>query len=584
MNFIDWNTLDFKKQSGKEKLRCPACDDKRTNRKDRSLLINHNEGYGKCFYCEALTFKNSKENQYTEISQVSFKSVLSNEKLLSYTSSRKISEDTLKSLYVSFESYYQPAKGKEMDNIVFNYYEGSKLVNKKFRSGSKDFTQISGGKPILYNINSALGAEELFIVEGEFDVLALVEFGVKNVVSVPNGANDNDEYWENSKKYISEVKRFVLGFDNDEKGEILREKVAQRLGRYRCEYIEWNGKDANDDLVSGTLKKSIKNRKKFPVNGTIKVQDIIDGVYNLYDNGLPKTITPKNKCFGELKNIFSTMFGHLTSVTGIPSHGKSSFVDWYVLNLVAEYDLKASWFTPEHSPTELYNTSIIEKVIGKNFWGKVKGISVPRITKNEINEYQEWANERLYFTDAGEKEFPTWKWLFDTFYEQMYAFGINVFVIDAFNKLILPKGNKLEEIQKVLTKLTHFAKVNHVMIFLVAHPTKMIKREDGTYSVPTLYDISGSADFRNITHDGFTIYRYFENEEEGVDDHIEFINMKNKFKYQGQIGQSIKFEYSDINGRFYIGEEPLESLLIKEKEVEQLPLLDVSDAFDDLPF
>ena len=55
----------------------------------------------------------------------------------------------------------------------------------------------------------------------------------------------------------------------------------------------------------------------------------------------------------------------------------------------------------------------------------------------------------------------------------MYTFGIDIFVIDAFNKLQLPKGNKLDEINKVLTKLTMFAQMHNVIIFLVAHPTKM---------------------------------------------------------------------------------------------------------------
>ena len=46
-------------------------------------------------------------------------------------------------------------------------------------------------KSIFYNINSIIGKDECFIVEGEFDVLAMYECGYKNTISVPNGANDN---------------------------------------------------------------------------------------------------------------------------------------------------------------------------------------------------------------------------------------------------------------------------------------------------------------------------------------------------------------------------------------------------------
>ncbi len=33
--FIDWEKLEFKKTSGREKLRCPNCDEIRTDKKDK---------------------------------------------------------------------------------------------------------------------------------------------------------------------------------------------------------------------------------------------------------------------------------------------------------------------------------------------------------------------------------------------------------------------------------------------------------------------------------------------------------------------------------------------------------------------
>ena len=163
----------------------------------------------------------------------------------------------------------------------------------------------------------------------------------------------------------------------------------------------------------------------------------------------------------------------------------------------------------------------------------------------------------------------------------MYSYGIDVFVIDAFNKLILPKGNKIDAINAVLTKLTHFAQANNVLVFLVAHPTKMQKNEQGIYNIPTLYDVSGSADFRNQTHNGYTIYRYWENEEQGIDECTEFINMKTKFNFQGEIGGSVKFKYCIENGRYYANnKKPIHSLINDEvKEYIVKPNLE-----DEIPF
>ena len=575
--FIEWNTLEFKKTSGKEKLRCPSCNNQRSDKKDRSLLVNHKEGYGKCFYCEALTFKNEIESNYTEIDQSKYKTVLNNDKAIQYINSRGISKNTLERLYVSFESHYQPALNKEVDNVVFNYYEGSKLVNKKFRSANKKFTQISGSKPIFYNINSVLGKDIVYIVEGEFDVLAMYEAGYKSVISVPNGANDNDDYWRNSEIYLKDIKQFIIAVDNDEKGNLLRDKIAQRLGRYRCKYIEFKGKDANDDLISGDLKNSISNAISFPVNGTFTAKDLRDGVNNLYDNGLPETIYPKGAWFGNLKNIFKVMRGQVVLPTGIPSHGKSTFVDWYVLNLIKDYSMKASWYSPEHSPMDLYETELIQKVIGRNFWNDKYGEK--RITKNDLDLYDDWANEKIYLTDCEDGETPTWKWLIGKFKEQMYNFGIDIFVVDAFNKVILPKGNKLEEINNVLTKLTHFARVNNVIIFLVAHPTKMKKNEEGIYDAPTLYDVSGSSDFRNQVHAGFCIYRYFDENPRTT-----FTNLKTKYSFQGSIGDSVDFDYCKLNGRLISRDYTDVSFsLIEDKKTQ--PVLMVNDYDnDEVPF
>jgi twinkle protein len=579
--FIKWQDIILKKSSGQEKTTCPACSHTRKNKTDRCLSVNIGKGVANCKHCEAVSVRDKPSVEYKLPIQNWSNYTAISDTMVKYFESRKISQSTIKALGITEEEYFQPAINSKCQNIVFNSFEGETLVNKKYRSGGKKFTQSAGTKSIFYNVNSAIGQKELYITEGEFDVLALYEIGIKNVVSVPNGANDNDDYWKHSEKYIKDVDRFIIAVDNDEKGNELKEKIAQRLGRYRCSFIEWHGKDANDDLISGHIKESINNVKHFPVTGTSTIEDLYNGVIDLYDNGLPDTIFPKNERFGYLKDIFSVMRGQLTTVTGIPSHGKSNFVDDYVLELVDDYKMKASWFSPEHSPMELYKTNLISKVIGKNFWKDTD--NAKRVSKEEINQYREWSKEKIYLTHCDNGNLPTWDWLLEKFQEQMYSFGIDIFVIDAFNKVLLPKGNKLEQINIVLTKLTHFAQSNNVLIFLVAHPTKMQKDESGAYGVPTLYDVSGSADFRNQTHNGFTVHRNFGSDTE--EPYTEFFNMKTKFNFQGNIGESIKLKYCIDNGRYYVGEnKPMYNLITKEKSCT-LPKIEPKDAFNDkVPF
>ena len=592
---IDWSSIDLKgKTSGQHKLICPACTPDRKNKRDRSLSVNVSKGVAKCHHCEAISIRTDYENKIRidyKIPEQTWRNYTGlSDSMVKWCESRGIRQSTLKVMNVTEEVYFQPQAGQKMNNIVFNYFEGDVLVNKKYRSGGKHFTQTAQTKPIFYNINAALGQEELYIVEGEFDVLAMHQAGFKNTVSIPNGANDNDDFWINSERYLQDIKKFYICTDNDEKGEAVAEKIVQRLGRYRCERILFKNKDANGDLIEGedVLLESIRASKKYPSSGTFTVDDMMDDIMALHDNGMPETIYPKHPCFGNLKSIFSVMRGHLVVGTGIPSHGKSNFVEWYVMNLMKDYNMKASFFSPEHHPMALHQTTFIEKFFGKNFFRDNDGL--PRITKEEIVRYKEWAQERLYITSAEDGKFPTWNWLMEKFKEQMFIYGIDIFVIDAFNKLDYDdrKDNELSRIKKVLTQLTMFAQMNNVIIFLIAHPTKMQKSESGIYNKPSLYDISGSADFRNQTHDGFTIYRYFEDVQEQnvfIDkNQIEFITQKVKMKFQGELNQRELFNYHIPSGRYYVGPNPPSFVFDKKESPLEMKTAKEAFDFDDLPF
>ena len=188
-------------------------------------------------------------------------------------------------------------------------------------------------------------------------------------------------------------------------------------------------------------------------------------------------------------------------------------------------------------------STFIQKTIGKPYFD-FNGYE--RVKKSEIDQFIEWSNQKLYLTSPDAGEFINWDWIFEKFKEQMFQYGINIFVIDAYNK-IEHTGNKTERenITKCLSRLTQFAQQNNVLIILIAHPTKMQKNGE-IYARPTLYDVSGSADFRNQTHDGFSVYRYF-----GDGGHSVFTNLKTKYTFHGEIGKAVQLDYHLPSGRFY---------------------------------
>ena len=48
--------------------------------------------------------------------------------------------------------------------------------------------QVKGAEKILYGLDDIADADEITIVEGEIDKLSLCEAGIRNAVSVPDGA------------------------------------------------------------------------------------------------------------------------------------------------------------------------------------------------------------------------------------------------------------------------------------------------------------------------------------------------------------------------------------------------------------
>ena len=112
--FIEWNSLQFKKHNGKEALRCPKCDDIRTDKRDKSLKIYHDAGYGKCFYCNVLTFKESandtfREKIYTFPNQEWKNYTNLPDKLVKWCwSERMISQSTLNHFEITQEEIYFP--------------------------------------------------------------------------------------------------------------------------------------------------------------------------------------------------------------------------------------------------------------------------------------------------------------------------------------------------------------------------------------------------------------------------------------------------------------------------------------------
>lgn len=538
------------------KTKCPKCSDDRKNKSDPCLSIDIDKGVWKCHHCEwagsigIKPMKVSNEKNYA-------KPIFNNrtdlsEGLVNWFFKRGISQQTLIDFKITESEEWMPQVQKKRNCINFNYFRDDELINVKYRDGDKNFKLVKDAELIFYNLDSIKGQKECTLVEGEIEAMSWHEIGIKNVVSVPNGASKGSrlDYLDNCWEYFEDMDKVYLALDDDEAGHALRDELARRIGFDKVLKVTFDGlKDANDLLVSKgkeSLLKRLELAEQYPINGIYCVDDVMEDIMDFYHNGLPEGYRTGNPAMDE---IIRYELGMFTVVTGIPSHGKSIMLDQIAIGLSLTNDWKFGVFSPESEPMGFYYSRMITRLTGKPF-------SKNKMDISELNEANSWLRDR-FFMVSPESDFTI-----DTILEKAISLvrrkGIKGLIIDPWNMIqgtISSGSDNGHIVVQYLNKIKDFAKRWGVHVFLVAHPTKL-KKKEGAISdreVATLYDVSGSSNFFNLAHNGLTVYRSFD---EGYN---ELIVTKIKWQHHGKHG-SARFTYCNDNARFVSeGEDPYRS-------------------------
>jgi len=493
---------------------CPLCSHTRQpkNQKLQCASYDWERGLGTCHNCDTSfqlhTYqrKGNATKEYVKPIPVEvFEPV--KDKAVEWFKTRGISQQTLDDLYVTTGDEFMPQTGRKENTIQFNYIMGDELVNVKYRDGRKNFKLYKGAEKIFYNINSIVGYNWCVITEGEMDALALHEAGIKNVISVPNGAtlnSNNLDYLDNCIDYFEDKEKIILAVDADEAGQALRYEFIRRLGAEVCYLVDFNGnKDANDFLVehgAEELRKVINTAVQVPLEGVSTLRDLeadlLDFVHNGFKPGFQIGLDNFDK-------IFSTYTSQFITVTGIPSSGKSDFVDQMCIGYNKNYGWKTAYASPENKPNFLHAHKLIRKT-----W---EGLP----TKDDVGT-EKWKqitnhiNDNYFFIDMDRY---TLEDVLRKGAELVKRKGIKCLVIDPFNK-IRDVDCKSEDVNRYtmeyLTKIETFAKKYDVLVIVVAHPTKMYRNQEGKIEEPTMYSIKGGGEWYDASYHGLLVHRDYE--------------------------------------------------------------------------
>jgi len=429
------------------------------------------------------------------------------------------------------------------------------LINIKYRDGRKNFKLFKGAEKVFYNINSVVGYDWCVVVEGEMDVLALHEAGIKNAISVPNGATlntNNLDYLDNCIDYLDDKTKIILAVDADAAGQALRTEFIRRLGAEVCYLVDFNGqKDANEYLIENgaeKLRNAIHASSQVPLEGVTTLYDIHDEVKEFVTNGFKPGFQIGLKNFD---NIFSTYTGQFITVTGIPSSGKSDFVDQMVVGYNNQYGWKTAFASPENQPTYLHAHKLMRKT-----WQDMP--TQADIGSDKWLEVTQRVNDNYFFIDM---ERYTLESVLKKGAELVKRKGIKCLVIDPYNK-VRDVNAVSDDVNRYtmdyLAKIETFAKKYDVLVFIVAHPTKMYKGNDGKIEEPTMYNIKGGGEWYDASYHGLLVHRDYDAKTTKVK------VLKVKFQNLGENGAEAHFTWEPKSGSF-IPNEPI------TEEVDGLP-------------
>lgn len=234
---------------------------------------------------------------------------------------------------------------------------------------------------------------------------------------------------------------------------------------------------------------------------------------------------------------------YLCTKAFIPTHN-SNFVDFLVYTLAERDGWVTAIFSPENFPLRRHAAKLMSMYCGRPF---AKG-PTERMTETHVDVALRWLQSSVVFISPPEDDVSI-----DTILalakKTVLRHGIRGLVIDPWNELdhTRPPGmSETEYVSQALTKIRRFSRLHGLHIWVVVHPTKLKKLDNGFYPVASLYDCHGSAHFRNKTDNGLSIWRDINDAGTDVQIHVQKI----RFREVGQIG-NVTVKWEPTNGRYY---------------------------------
>lgn len=381
-----------------------------------------------------------------------------------------------------------------------------KTVNMRFRSippQPKTF-RVCPNRPMPLYGSHTLGSKDDFVIitEGELDVLAMNSYGYQGVVSGTTGAAANwKEDWLN---ILEPYKGFYIWYDNDKAGNDGANKLAEKLGKYRCFRVRSKEKDVGEILqaqgTSDYISKVFDQVEEYVENNLNKVDSYSEELEQLIKN--PHVLRGMTTGSERLDKVLGGIRPGLWVITGDTGHGKTTWATWLLYEQALRH-VPVMVTSFEQRPIGTVQ-KLLRAEVGGDFMDMTevernKGLnSLGKLPIYILDHYGELSSEKVIETIRFSKR----------------RYGIKIALVDHLGFLTATEQGENERIviQNIVRKLATIAVNESITIMLICHPNNMSVAQQRRVMIS---DLKGASAIRQDAHVALVIQRQDMTQERG---------------------------------------------------------------------
>jgi twinkle protein len=421
----------------------------------------------------------------SEIVEHYYQTLMKDSKAIDYLLKRGISKDSIHLYKLGIKT---DSQGKW---LAIPYFLNGKPVNFKFRSlpsdpsEKKEFRQIAGAPNPLWNQDALDLKKRIYVTEGEFDAMVLIQAGFTNTVSVPMGCGTfKTEHFD----ILVEGQEIYLLYDADAPGVEGASDVADRLGPERCYMIDLPTNDISDFFARFSLAEFqtlLDEAHRYAEPTVLNVRGAFGELLSARKNLDEGNYSPARMPWDNVHRIVGNFReGGLIIMQARPKVGKTTMCNQFLYQIAADIEVPTMMFCLEMTPADIAECLV----------SQIRKKPIAKIDTNDIYYAGVQAHKTpFYIARNGGVDLTTEK-VFDTIRYARKRFGVKVVVFDHIH--FLCKSDKVTtETSKLVRDFKLLAVELNITIIGITHPTKGNPNEaPGIYSSRDSGEIPGDCD------------------------------------------------------------------------------------------